>query len=74
MRKLLSLIACLVMGSAMLMAQTGVTGTVISSEDGEPIIGAAVLVTGTTTGTTMRRLPVSTPTTSSTTISRQDQT
>lgn len=52
MRKLLSLIACLVMGSAMLMAQTVVTGTVISSEDGEPIIGAAVLVTGTTTGTT----------------------
>lgn len=52
MRKLLSLIVCLVMGSAMLMAQTVVSGSVVSSEDGEPVIGASVLVTGTTKGTT----------------------
>lgn len=35
----------------MMMAQKTVTGSVISAEDGEPIIGATVVVTGTTTGT-----------------------
>lgn len=51
MRKLLSLIAMLVMSVTMLMAQTKtVTGSVISAEDGEPIIGASVVLTGTTTG------------------------
>ena len=40
------------MGVTMMMAQTKVvTGRVISSEDGEPIIGASVIVPGTTTGT-----------------------
>ncbi len=52
MRKLLSLIVCLTMGVTMLMAQTVVRGTVVSTEDGEPVIGAAVIITGTTTGTT----------------------
>lgn len=33
------------------LAQTEVTGTVISSEDGEPVIGASVLIVGTKTGT-----------------------
>ena len=32
------------------LAQTKVTGTVLSQEDGQPIIGAAVKVVGTTTG------------------------
>ncbi len=52
MRKLLSIIACLTFGVSMLMAQRNVKGSVISAEDGEPIIGATVLVTGTKTGTT----------------------
>lgn len=52
MRKLLSLIVMLVMSVTMLMAQSRVvTGRVISSEDGEPIIGATVVVPGTTQGT-----------------------
>ena len=33
------------------MAQTKVSGTVISSEDGEPLIGASVKIVGTNTGT-----------------------
>ena len=53
MRKLLSLIVLSVMGLTMLMAQVKqVTGTVISNEDGEPIIGASVLVKGTQIGVT----------------------
>ncbi len=32
-------------------AQVRVTGTVVSAEDGEPVVGAAVVVKGTTTGT-----------------------
>ena len=33
-----------------MLAQTKVTGTVLSQEDGEPLIGAAIKVVGTTTG------------------------
>ena len=33
------------------LAQTTVTGTVISAEDGEPVIGASVMIKGTKTGT-----------------------
>ena len=52
MKRFLSFIVMLVMGMTMLMAQTKtVTGTVISAEDGEPIIGASVIVPGTTIGT-----------------------
>lgn len=52
MRKLLSIIVVLLMGVTMLMAQTKVvTGRVITSEDGEPIIGATVMVEGTQNGT-----------------------
>lgn len=44
------------MGGALLycgmaLAQTSVTGTVVSQEDGEPIIGASIKVIGTKTGT-----------------------
>ena len=35
----------------MAMAQTQVTGTVVSSDDGQPVVGASVLVVGTKTGT-----------------------
>ncbi len=49
-KKLLLLLACL-LTSLGLMAQVKVTGTVISGEDDEPIIGATVKVKGTKTVT-----------------------
>ena len=39
------------MSITMMMAQRTVTGTVTSAEDGEPIIGASVIVPGTKNGT-----------------------
>ena len=52
MKKLLSTIVCLILGVTMMMAQTKtITGTVTSAEDGEPIIGASVIIPGTQTGT-----------------------
>ena len=52
MRKRIKLLlACLFLFVGMSMAQTKVTGTVISSEDGEPLIGVTVKVVGTNTGT-----------------------
>ncbi|MEG1545316.1 MAG: SusC/RagA family TonB-linked outer membrane protein, partial [Tannerellaceae bacterium] len=52
MKKLTYLLLCLALGIGMVTAQTTkVTGTVISAEDSEPIIGASVIVKGTTTGT-----------------------
>ena len=35
----------------MALAQTAVTGKVVSQEDGEPVIGASVKIAGTKTGT-----------------------
>lgn len=53
MRKLLSIIAMLVMSVTMLLAQNKtVTGVVTSAEDGEPVIGASIVVVGTQIGTT----------------------
>lgn len=52
MRKLLSLLLCLMVGISMATAQMAkVSGVVVSAEDGEPIIGASVIAKGTTTGT-----------------------
>ncbi|MDH6312309.1 TonB-linked SusC/RagA family outer membrane protein [Parabacteroides sp. PFB2-10] len=51
MKKLTYLLLCLVMGIGITNAQTTrVTGTVLSAEDNEPIIGASVSVKGTTVG------------------------
>ena len=50
-RKLMLLVACLFIGIGLASAQTRVTGTVLSSEDGMPIVGASILVKGTTIGT-----------------------
>ncbi len=51
-RKLMLLLACLFMSIGLVTAQTQkVTGIVISEEDGQPVIGASVLVKGTQLGT-----------------------
>ncbi|MDR3118162.1 MAG: carboxypeptidase-like regulatory domain-containing protein [Mediterranea sp.] len=51
-RKLKLLLVYLITGVGLLTAQTTtVTGVVISEEDNEPIVGATILVKGTTVGT-----------------------
>jgi outer membrane receptor protein involved in Fe transport len=50
MRKAITLL-CLLIGISWASAQTKITGTVISEDDGQPVIGATVLVKGTTAGT-----------------------
>lgn len=52
MKRLTYLALCLSAGVAVATAQTTkVTGTVISAEDDSPVIGASIVVAGTTTGT-----------------------
>ena len=52
-RKVMLLLTCLLVGIGLVTAQTStVTGIVISSDDGEPVVGASVLVEGTTLGGT----------------------
>ena len=51
-KKVLYMLAFLLLGVGWASAQvSSVTGTVTSADDGEPVIGASVLVKGTTTGT-----------------------
>ena len=51
-RKFMLLLTCLFVGIGLVTAQiTKVTGTVISEEDGLPVVGASILVKGTTVGT-----------------------
>lgn len=51
-RKLMLLLTCLFVGIGLVTAQiTKVTGTVISEEDGLPVVGASILVKGTAVGT-----------------------
>lgn len=50
-KRLFTFIACLFLSIGMALAQTRVNGTVISSEDGQPVVGASVKVVGTNTGT-----------------------
>ena len=46
------LLACLFVGIGLVTAQTSrVTGVVTAEEDGLPVVGASVLVNGTTLGT-----------------------
>lgn len=47
-KTLLLLFVCLFVGISHAQAQVTVKGTVISSENNEPVIGASVLVKGTT--------------------------
>lgn len=44
------ILACLFLCVGMALAQTKISGTVISQEDGQPIIGASILVEGSKTG------------------------
>ena len=51
-RKFMLLLTCLFIGIGLVTAQvTKVTGTVISVEDGLPVVGASILVKGTAVGT-----------------------
>ena len=50
-KRLTMLMGGLVLSTGMALAQTTVTGKVVSQEDGEPVIGASVRIVGTKTGT-----------------------
>ena len=50
-KRLMTFIACLFLSLGMALAQTQVSGTVTSAEDGSPVIGASIKVVGTNTGT-----------------------
>ena len=50
-RRLTMILAGLFLSLGMALAQTQVTGTVVSADDGEPVIGASVLIIGTDAGT-----------------------
>ena len=50
-KRLFMFLTGLFLSIGMAVAQTQVTGTVVSGEDGEPIVGASVKVSGTKTGT-----------------------
>lgn len=49
-KRLTMILACLFLSIGMALAQTAVTGTVVSQEDGQPIIGATVRVVGASAG------------------------
>lgn len=53
-RRFVLLLACLLTGFGMAFAQTPkeITGVVISEEDNQPVVGASVLVVGTSIGAT----------------------
>lgn len=50
-KRLTSIIAALFLVVGTALAQSTISGTVISAEDGEPVVGASVIVGGTKTGT-----------------------
>lgn len=50
MRRILTLCLGLALSGTFAMAQTSIKGTVVD-ETGEPVIGASIIVVGTTTGT-----------------------
>lgn len=50
MKKIMLMLALIIMSVSVAMAQTHVKGNVVSSEDGQPIIGATVMAKGTTVG------------------------
>ena len=50
-KRLTMILACLFLSLGMALAQTTVTGTVVSHEDGQPVVGATVRVVGNNAGT-----------------------
>ncbi len=50
-KRLMMFLACFFLFLEGALAQTTISGTVVSAEDGEPIVGAAVTIAGTKTGT-----------------------
>ena len=51
-KRVLFTLSCLFLWVGMTMAQVGrISGVVLSAEDNEPVVGASVLVKGTTQGT-----------------------
>ena len=50
-KRLTMILACLFLSLGMALAQTSVTGTVVSHEDGQPVIGATIRVAGSDAGT-----------------------
>ncbi len=50
-KRLTMILACLFLSLGLAMAQTAVTGTVVSQDDGQPIIGASVRLVGGNAGT-----------------------
>ena len=50
-KRLMTFIACLFLSIGMALAQSQISGTVTSAEDGAPVVGASVKVVGTRTGT-----------------------
>ena len=50
-KKLIMFFACLFLSTGLALAQMAVKGTVVSEDDGEPVVGATILVVGTQTGT-----------------------
>lgn len=50
-KKLSVILACLFLCVGMVLAQNKISGTVVSAEDGEPVIGASVMIQGTKVGT-----------------------
>ena len=49
-KRLLMFLAGMFLSIGMALAQTQVKGTVVSSSDGEPVVGASVVIPGTKTG------------------------
>lgn len=50
-KRLSVILACLFLCVGMVLAQNKISGTVVSAEDGEPVIGASVMIQGTKVGT-----------------------
>lgn len=50
-KRSMMILACLFLFIGMATAQSEITGTVISQDDGQPVVGATVMVSGTSTGT-----------------------
>ena len=50
-KRLMTVVAAIAVSTSMAFAQTSISGTVISNDDEEPIIGASIRIDGTKTGT-----------------------